>query len=134
MAANLRDAIDQLSLADASARSIARSTDTEATLEISIATGSLTQTDGSNRTVLIHLPGDVKIERIRTAGATTDFGAMTIAFSSRGCSGSYAIRLASSTGEKQWIIFAGLTGQMLKVNDDQIDAILQNISTGPDTH
>ena len=132
--ADLQDGIEQIQQADLSSRTLARQSDEKISLTINVSQGRLIRVAGTAETLLGNLPGDVKIERVRAGSAAIDFGSPNIDYSKRGCSNSYAVRLASSAGEKQWIVFAGLTGQMLKVDDQDVDDIFQEVSgsNGPD--
>jgi len=46
-------------------------------------------------------------------------GAIDIAYSPQGASPTYALRLGSPSGRQQWLVFAGLTGQMTVIDDER---------------
>jgi prepilin-type N-terminal cleavage/methylation domain-containing protein len=122
---DLADAIGQLQSADQNARTLARSGDQPVTLSISIADGSIRRSSGDVVTTPGYLPSDIKIARVRQAGTAIDFGSAAITIRPRGLSVSYAVELVCSDGDRQWIVFSGISGQMLKVDDENLDAILQ---------
>jgi prepilin-type N-terminal cleavage/methylation domain-containing protein len=132
--ADLADAVGQLQSADLSARTLARSRDQPVTLSISIADGSIHRSTGDTATTLGRLPADIRIARIRQAGTAIDFGTVSITIHPQGTSVSYAVELVCTNGDRQWIFFSGMSGQMLKVDDENLDAILQLCSgqTWPD--
>jgi prepilin-type N-terminal cleavage/methylation domain-containing protein len=125
-AADLQQGIEQIAQSDASARALARSLDQPVILSMALTSGQIRRSNGNTTAVLGNLPDDVKIQRERVGDTSTDFGNADITFNPRGCSNSYAVKLATSSGDKQWIVFAGLSGQMLKVSDEDIDAIFAN--------
>jgi prepilin-type N-terminal cleavage/methylation domain-containing protein len=135
-AADLSASIEQVRQADLFSRALASSSNQTTVFSISLASGSLSRRNGNESTVLGNLPADVRIARVRIAGATVDFGSADIPFSPPGRGPSYAVQFASSTGEKQWAVFAGLTGQMSKARDEDVDSILEETagSQGADAH
>ena len=133
-AADMHDAIEQFQQADISVRTLSKNADRPVTLVISLPNGRMARTNQDAMDTLGSLPSDVKIERVRKGSSTIDYGSAAIAFNAGGRSDSYAIKLVNSARQRQWIIFAGLTGQMSEVNDDEIDQIFEQISTGFDAH
>ena len=129
--ADLQDAIGQIASADSSTRELARNVNQPIQLTISLPGRRLSRTNGFGVVTLGELPGDVKIGRVRTAGQITDSGLATMTFTPAGRSQTYAVSLINAAGEKQWILFSGLSGQMVSVNDEDIDNIFQLASGSP---
>ncbi len=120
-----------------------------------LETSSGGESDSSRR---LRLPGDHRIDRLRVAwgdlaassgpgGAADriDAGTVEIAFSSRGRSPTYAVRLVGANGGRgapatgrnrrmDWIVFSGLTGQvMLDYEQERIDSLFDRLAgRGPD--
>ncbi len=126
---DLRDAVEQIAQADASVRAVARGVDTPVGMKIVLSTGQLFRIGPDAVTAkLAELPRDVSIRRVRIGDENVDSGDLTVEISSRGASPSYAVRVDDTAGEHQWVVAAGLTGQVTKVTDEELDSIFDQVS------
>ena len=64
----------------------------------------------------------VRVERVVTPADDSAGGDVDLRFSARGYSPSYSVLLAAPGGRRQWLVFAGLTGQAEAVTNER-DAI-----------
>lgn len=86
----------------------------------------------ANRTDL----GPVQIGRVIVAGRTVDHDEAMIEINSQGGSPTYAVRLDSASGQSEWLLFAGVTGQFTRTTNSRevADAFRQIATTGTDPH
>jgi hypothetical protein len=64
-------------------------------------------------------PDGVRVERVVTPADDAAGGDVDLRVSARGYSPSYAVLLAGPGGRRQWVLFAGLTGEAGVANDDR---------------
>lgn len=72
-----------------------------------------------------------------TASAAVASGVVDIPIATGGWSASYALQLTAKDGdEKDWMLFAGLTGQMTRIkSEDEMDKVFAYLASGrPDAH
>jgi len=82
-----------------------------------------------DRLVMPGEPGSAEVNT-RRPGRHFDRGEVTINFSAQGRSVSYGLRLADDEGSR-WLVFAGLTGQMTEINDeDEMDNLFALLTSG----
>lgn len=63
--------------------------------------------------------GDVKISRFVAPTRETSSGRIKLGYSSHGTSESFAIELSRGNDEPTWLLFAGLTGQMTRMEEER---------------
>ncbi|MFA7236019.1 MAG: type II secretion system protein [Phycisphaeraceae bacterium] len=78
------------------------------------------------------LPRECRLDRVVRSGDSCDSGQTEIAYSTGGRSASYAARLTFERDkESVWLVFAGLTGQVVIVHDEQeAEKLFENLATG----
>jgi hypothetical protein len=131
-AAALAAAIEQLESFDQVVRSHARRTGRPADLTIDLTAGTLTagepQLDQPTRRLAI--ARGLKIDRVDWADRRFSHGRVTMPVSAQGTSRTYALRVGGPE-KSEWILFAALTGQAVRVNDDkELEQILEQLSAG----
>jgi prepilin-type N-terminal cleavage/methylation domain-containing protein len=100
--------------------------------------------DGSVETApALGVPRDMRIERVvlageprsgdmntRRPGRHIDRGQVEIAYSTHGRSVTYGLRLEGED-DSRWLVFAGLTGQMTEIDDeDEVDNLFELLTSG----
>ena len=121
----LSDAGGQIAWADAIVRDAARVAGTPTTLRVDLADRRVARLDADGRTAtLADLPAGVRIERCVIAGEAAGFGNVDVTINGSGRSASYAILLVDRSGRRDWIVVAGLTGQVVHAHDASIDELL----------
>lgn len=134
------EAIQQIIHADAQVRDAARRFGKPGILQLDLATGRLRRQDANesatvSSTILVELPGRVRIEQVRMGSERTSVGEVRLAFSSMGLSPSYALLLKGVGGRHQWVAVMGLTGQPSRISDDEVEPMFESISgTWADAH
>jgi prepilin-type N-terminal cleavage/methylation domain-containing protein len=102
---------------DAATRRIAREVGKPLVIEVAQQDGaSLFSPDSDDRAPL-HLPDGYQVESLALDGATGDEGELR--YASDGRSATYAITLQGPGGEKHWMLFSGLTGQVIQGDDPE---------------
>src|SRR5262245_21623145 len=116
--ARLRDAIELIRAADADARRAARHFNKDVTLTIRLEDGVIERREAGTggATARAALPGSVRMEEIRV-GSSAAFESASIDVSPMGLSPTWAIKIASDD-RSQWLVFAGMSGQMALLNDE----------------
>jgi type II secretory pathway pseudopilin PulG len=123
--ARQRDASEQIRAADADARRAARQFNKDVTLTIRLDEAVIERRETGVGGVVARtaLPGAVRLEEIRI-GAAAGFENASIEISPMGLSSTWAVKVVSDD-QQQWLVFAGLSGQMMVLNDDaQVAQIL----------
>lgn len=70
--------------------------------------------------------GGVCMDQLILAGRRIDCGEVAIAVSSRGRTPTYAIRFRDPKGGRLWLMFLGVTGQNIRIDDErEIEALLR---------
>jgi prepilin-type N-terminal cleavage/methylation domain-containing protein len=128
-------AVEELAAFDAAARQAARNfgRDVEIVFELSARRSELVRrelTPEPRETFRVSLPADVHVEQVRAAQETSSSGDVAIRCPPRGLSRSYAVRVIGPQFD-QWLLFAGLSGQVSLVTDEsRIESILRNSAGG----
>lgn len=134
--ATLDDAIGRIAHADRMARLAADRTGEACVLRVDLAEGRLWREsvgiDGEpTRSHPVGVPGGFAVDRVIVAGPTADagdlfapgqvidIGTVGIAIAPPGRGPTYAVRLRSSDPTARWLVFAGLSGQMTVIDDEQ---------------
>jgi type II secretory pathway pseudopilin PulG len=129
--AALDDAVSAWKAYDEAARAGARATGRPTRLRVDVDAGRVARVDdadGSPRGSPLDLPPGpegVRVERVMTAaddpgvGRGASAGTIEVPVSARGLGPSYAVLLAGPGGRRQWLVFAGLTGEPRTVSDER---------------
>ncbi len=81
----------------------------------------------------LHLPGGFHIARLVSARGEASAGRVSLPCSTRGQTPSYAVSISGPKGEVQWIIVAGLTGNVRPAQDaTEVDDIFKAMAAGDD--
>ncbi len=85
--------------------------------------------DKNRQEVLIQLPSSVRLDEVQFIAKDTQPTDTDLNFSTQGRSQTYALRFIGPDEQVQWIVILGLTGQVVKINDDiDIQAISAMLS------
>jgi prepilin-type N-terminal cleavage/methylation domain-containing protein len=118
----LRDVVDQVAAFDALSRARAQQQDLPVHVVVDAARGQMTWARGKatqDFRPAIQLPTGFAIGQVAVLGRPAESGVVDIPFSRLGLSPSYALRLDGPNGRQQWVLVAGLTGQLLEVSDEK---------------
>jgi prepilin-type N-terminal cleavage/methylation domain-containing protein len=81
------------------------------------------------------LGNGIQVEQVAFGKKRIDSGCAEIGFTEKGRSPTYAMRF-SGGGKRQWLVFLGITGQVLRINDEkEFEAtiqVMQSQWTDPD--
>jgi prepilin-type N-terminal cleavage/methylation domain-containing protein len=116
--ARLRDAIEQIRAADADARRAAKHFNKDVTLTIRLEDRVIERREAGvgGATARTALPNSVRLEEVRI-GTSTAFDDALLEVSPMGLSPTWAVKIASDD-RSQWLVFAGMSGQMAVLNDE----------------
>ena len=134
----MRDVIDQVRNFDLPTRSYALEQDRPVHLVVDLAAGELSRTDTQGTQLLgepLKLPLGCRIARLLVRGEDVSTGSIAIGFSRLGLSPSYAVLLEGPGNRRQWILVAGLSGEIVEIDDEQevqniLDAAGQGVDAG----
>lgn len=119
--AAMKQSVSQLEFTDQWLRRTARHTGKPATLYIQIAANCLgcavDDDQGIPRTIRA-LGHGVQISRFVSATQDVAHGPARVAYDDRGVSESFAIEFRGRRDARQWLIVAGLTGQITEISDE----------------
>jgi len=117
-AARAREAISQIHFADTQARQAARQFSAPVRLVLDPSENSITRYEGEHLRARAALPTGCRIQEVIVGRHATWEDHAEVWFSSSGLSRSYALHLTGPAFD-QWVLFAGLSGQMTWVSDEQ---------------
>lgn len=123
-AARARQAVEQVGASDASARQAARRSGRDVELIIDLSEQQLIRRESredTRGTLRTSLPAGFRIDQIRTGERVVSAGTISIRCSPQGLSRTYALRLVGPEFD-QWLLVAGLSGQMKALNDESLVA------------
>ena len=127
-AARSQDAIDQLRTFDATVRQAAVAAGRATRMVLDLRTGTIARSDGGTERYRTTLPPGYRVDQVRIGDRTVDTGQALIDVSPLGISRTYALRLHGPTVD-QWLLFAGLSGQLtLVIDESNLDAIFAQIA------
>ena len=119
--ASSNDAMNQLKYLDSTARQRAQRFNQPADLIFDVSNGTISRRDGSKRneeSFTAALPRGFSIDQINIAGNSIFNGEASVPCSPAGLTPSYAVHLIGPNVD-QWLLFAGLSGQMSIFKDEQ---------------
>jgi prepilin-type N-terminal cleavage/methylation domain-containing protein len=87
--------------------------------------------DGESPPAELHLPSGFHIAKLVSARASATSGRVALTCSTRGQMPSYAVSIAGPKGQVQWIIVAGLTGNVRPAQDaTEVEDIFKAMAAG----
>ena len=119
------DVVDQLRTVDALTRAHAQRFDRPTRLVFDLETGTITRVgeldldDDETLSTSWSLPRGFAIERIELGGEESVERQVAIGFSPAGHSPTYALRLTGPAEQSAWLVAAGLTGQMIELQEEE---------------
>lgn len=117
----LSDVIGQISAFDDLTRAYARQHDQSLLIVMELASGRLTRTDGPGGKTIgteLVLPAGYDLAGISVAKDRALGGAASIPCSRSGFTPTYAVELQDPYHKRHWLLFAGLSGQMVQIEDE----------------
>ena len=125
--ARAQDALDRVRSLDEAARVQAKRSGRAVQIVFDLSHGTLGRRDATGESVFeASLPDEFEIDRFRSAaGDDVSSGEAVAACSPLGLTRSYAVRLVGPADVQRWVLFAGLTGEMVVVRDEaMVNSIL----------
>jgi prepilin-type N-terminal cleavage/methylation domain-containing protein len=116
--ARIEDVMGQFIAFDHSTREIARRFARSRALRFDLIRGTVHRLDDNREAVPLLLGGGMTVTRVIVRDEIARFGEITVPFSDRGQSPSYAVLLSGPAGER-WVTLAGLTGQAMVLIDER---------------
>jgi prepilin-type N-terminal cleavage/methylation domain-containing protein len=134
--AEFEDVLDEMEAFDALTRTYARRHDRALRVMVHLSGGRIERidetTDDEVGTRLV-LPGTCRIAELRLAGERARLGQAGLHVTSRGIAPTYAMRIDGPNGRRAWLVFAGLTGEVFRSEDEEtVHAILEAAEARPD--
>jgi prepilin-type N-terminal cleavage/methylation domain-containing protein len=130
--ARARDAVDQVRSLDASARQFARRFGRPIEIVFDLSNGTIARRERDVIAFQTSLPRGCQIDEVRAGAQSFSLGEASIQCAASGMSRTYAVHLLGPELD-QWLIFAGLSGQVTQVNDvSQLDEILPQANSRDD--
>ena len=127
----LEDIYDQVARSDALVRSAARQAGSKQWIIYDLDDHTMqwqTATD-QKPMMLMHCGTDSEME-VQTSTQNFFSGQVTIEYSARGYTPSYAVGIQRPNESKRWMIFAGITGGLLRTGDEKrVEAVMQSLSS-----
>jgi prepilin-type N-terminal cleavage/methylation domain-containing protein len=120
--ARLQEAVERMAFADRQMRSHARGHFHPCQLAIDLDRSALEIIDSRERDAprrAFTLGGGIRIGHVVSGTGSVEQGDTHIACSSNGLTETYAIRLQGAGRTQHWLLFAGVTGQMTEMNDEE---------------
>jgi len=128
-----RDAVDQVRSLDASARQFARRFGRPIEIVFDLSNGTLARRERDEIAFQTSLSHGCRIDEVRASGQSFSLGEASIECAGSGMSRTYAVHLVGPELD-QWLVFAGLSGQVTQVNDvSQVEDILPQANSRDDT-
>ena len=116
------EAVDLLGHFDATTRTAAMSSGRTMRLTLDLSSGQLARRDvreSDDPRFTAHLPPGCRIAAVRIGEQTTTSGEVPVDISAMGLSRTYAVHVVSPVVD-QWLVFAGFSGEMAKVDESAL--------------
>lgn len=130
--AAFEQAVAQWEFLDQQMRLEARRHNRPAELQIELGTGRLTlirDVNDNNKGSIQSLGGNVRVTRYVSATRNAESGVVNVTYGPHGTSDSFAVKLQSASGQHQWMLVAGLSGQMTRLEkDSEVEDVLRTIT------
>lgn len=134
--ARMRDAAERVVDFDHLTRVYARRQDKPVRLLVDLSAGRISRTGRSGQDVLgaaLDLPAGCTIMSLVLGEKSFTVGSVAIGVSRHGLSSTYALLLRDGAGREQWILFAGMTGEVLWPEDEnELRQIVSALAGGYD--
>lgn len=120
--AQMRDVIGMIAQFDHLTRVHAREHDRPLRLVVDLNGGELGRTDEHGNQAVgapLRLSSDYTIARLMIREEEISAGTAAVSCSRRGLTPSYAMLLEGKGGRRQWIVLAGLTGTLVKIENEE---------------
>ncbi len=119
--ARMRDVTGHLAEFDSLTRVYARQHDRPLRLVVDLATGRISRSDerGNRIGTSYELPSGCTIARLVVPSEDITVGSMAISCSRGGFTPSYAMLIEDGSGRRQWLLWAGLTGELVRIDDEK---------------
>jgi prepilin-type N-terminal cleavage/methylation domain-containing protein len=122
------DVVDLVAAFDGLARDYARTHDRAVWLVVDVPQRRLRRASGENGADLgapLALPPGYRVAQVWLRGQPRGYGRTAIPCSQHGLTPSYGLLIEGPGGRRQWLVFAGLSGQNVQVkNEREVQAIL----------
>ena len=132
----MTDVVGQIVAFEAASRRYAMEHDTAVHLRVRMQDSRIGRIDTTKAEPLgcdLYLPDGFSIARLLVRGQDLSEGEVHIRCSSRGLTPSYALLVESKQGHRQWLLVAGLTGQITRMdNEKHVREILARPPERPD--
>lgn len=128
--AQMADVIDEIAAFDDLTRSFARRHDRAVRLVVDTSAGRLSrhgEGDVEQLGTPLELPDGYRIARLLTRSEDVSAGSVSIRCSERGLTPTYAMRIAGPADRSCWVVIAGLTGETVRLenNEDETRRIIE---------
>jgi type II secretory pathway pseudopilin PulG len=119
--ARFEGTLERIILFERQVRSYAHGHNQPGTLQIDTRPSTLEFVGSNRQTNSLNFPLDqeIKIDRIFIDDGDSSRTDVKIPVSGSGSTPSYALSLENSTGERRWLLFLGITGQVIKTDDER---------------
>lgn len=127
--AEMADVIGEIRRFDHLSREYAKEHDKRLLLTFDLTDGKLSRTDEDMADVgePVVLPDGFYISRMAVGKDDVGSGIMTIGCSEQGFTQSYALLVGHTSGRRQWLVFAGMTGNVLEPDNDKDNEEIEEI-------
>lgn len=127
--AEMSDVIGKIKHFDHLSRTYAKEHDKRLLLTFNLTDGRLSRTDEDmyDAGEPVVLPDGFYISRLAVGNEDIDSGVMTICCSEQGFTQSYALLIEHTSGRQQWLVFAGMTGNVLEPDNDKDNEEIEEI-------
>ena len=133
--ARMRDVVGAIAHAERTTRSAASEQDRAFQLVVDLSDGRVSRSRAQGRpagTALVQLPQGFRVGAVLMRRRDVSGGSVSIPVSRRGLTPTYAV-LIDGGQQRQWLVFAGLTGEMVEVDREE-DARRAVRTAGPRFH
>jgi len=134
--AGMRDVVEAVASFDRLSRAYAREHDRSVRVVVDTVRGQLVRTDASSGGVVgapVKLPPEYRIAKVWVRGRAAADTQTTIPCSRLGLMPTYALLLHGPGRRRQALLFAGLSGELLRLDDEtELEAIGQAMSSRRD--
>lgn len=128
-AGRLQSACEQIVMVDRQLRQRNVKNDRPLEMTIDLKTSELKTIDLEGSDTLarsVKFGHSIRIDRFVSADRQADYGLVSVRYGKQGQSPTYAVRISSGSGLHQWLLFAGLTGKVYWIeNEEEIQSTIR---------
>ncbi len=120
--AQMEEAVGRLAWIDQQARGYAMRFDRPVGLRFDLTAGTAVRVDletNKPQSHRVRLPHGFAMKRVVTAHRRVDSGKVTLPCTAQQHTPTYAVLVAGPSGESQWVVVVGLTGQVIAMDREQ---------------